>query len=108
METQSIKPIRVKTDVLVIDGGLAGCNAAMGAAEAGASVVVTDKGKIERSGDIGGGVDHFMGYLGCGPKWDTRDAFLQYVGKVGRSEVQRRCVSLQHCRGCDHFAALSF
>jgi len=84
METQIIKPIRVKTDVLVIGGGLAGCNAAMGAAEAGASVVVTDKGKIERSGDIGGGVDHFMAYLETGPKWDTRDAFLEYVEKVGR------------------------
>lgn len=102
------EPIRLKTDVLVVGGGLAGTNAAIGAAEAGASVVVMDKGKIERSGDIGGGVDHFMAYLESGPKWDTRDAFLQYVEKVGRSEVQRRCVSLQHCRGCDHFAALSF
>ncbi|HVC12897.1 MAG TPA: FAD-dependent oxidoreductase, partial [Burkholderiales bacterium] len=44
------------TDVLIIGGGLAGCNAALGAAERGASVVVVDKGKIERSGDIGGGV----------------------------------------------------
>ncbi|HUY03219.1 MAG TPA: FAD-dependent oxidoreductase, partial [Rhodocyclaceae bacterium] len=61
------EPIRLKTDVLVIGGGLAGTNAAMGAAEAGASVVVMDKGKIERSGDIGGGVDHFMAYLSTGP-----------------------------------------
>ena len=78
------EPIRLKTDVLVIGGGLAGTNAAMGAAEAGASVVVMDKGKIERSGDIGGGVDHFMAYLSTGPEWDTRDAFLGYVETVGR------------------------
>ncbi len=78
------EPIRLKTDVLIIGGGLAGTNAAMGAAEAGASVVVMDKGKIERSGDIGGGVDHFMAYLSTGPEWDTRDAFLGYVEKVGR------------------------
>jgi len=77
-------PIRMKTDVLIIGGGLAGTNAAMGAAEAGASVVVMDKGKIERSGDVGGGVDHFMAYLETGPDWDTRDAFLGYVEKVGR------------------------
>jgi len=78
------EPIRLKTDVLVIGGGLAGTNAAMGAAEAGASVVVLDKGKVQRSGDIGGGVDHFMAYLSTGPEWDTRDAFLGYVEKVGR------------------------
>lgn len=78
------EPIKLKTDVLIIGGGLAGTNAAMGAAEAGASVVVMDKGKIERSGDIGGGVDHFMAYLSTGPDWDTRDAFLGYVETVGR------------------------
>ena len=51
------------TDVLIIGGGLAGTNAAMGAAELGAGVVVADKGNINRSGDVGGGVDHFMAYL---------------------------------------------
>ena len=40
----------IETDVLIIGGGLAGCNAAIAAAEKGARVVVTDKGKIERSG----------------------------------------------------------
>ncbi len=84
MEMPDSKPIRLKTDVLIVGGGLAGCNAAMGAAEAGASVVVIDKGKIERSGDVGGGVDHFMAYLESGPAWDTREAFLGYVEKVGR------------------------
>jgi adenylylsulfate reductase subunit A len=70
--------------VLVIGGGLAGANAAMGAAEKGATVVVADKGKIERSGDIGGGVDHFLAYLGTNSEWDTREAFLDYVEKVGK------------------------
>ena len=83
MGANQMKPIVVKTDVLVIGGGLAGSNAAMGAAEAGASVLVTDKGMIERSGDVGGGVDHFMAFLESGPDWDTRDAFLGYVEKVG-------------------------
>jgi succinate dehydrogenase/fumarate reductase flavoprotein subunit len=44
----------LRTDVLIMGGGLAGTNAAIGAAEKGAAVIVADKGKIERSGDIGG------------------------------------------------------
>ena len=59
-------------DVLIVGGGLAGCNAAIAAAEKGAKVVVADKGKIERSGDIGGGVDHFLAFLNNGEAWDTR------------------------------------
>lgn len=74
----------LKTDVLVIGGGLSGLNAAMGAAESGARVIVTDKGRIEHSGDVGGGVDHFMAYLDEGGEWDTREAFLSYVERVGR------------------------
>jgi adenylylsulfate reductase subunit A len=84
MKVTDREPIRMKADVLIVGGGLAGLNAAMGAAEAGASVVIMDKGKIERSGDIGGGVDHFMAYLETGPDWDTRKAFLDYVERVGR------------------------
>jgi adenylylsulfate reductase subunit A len=74
----------LSTDVLIIGGGLSGLNAAMGAAEAGAKVVVADKGRIEHSGDVGGGVDHFMAYLNEGGEWDTREAFLSYVERVGR------------------------
>ena len=74
----------LEADVLIVGGGLAGTNAAMGAAEKGASVVVADKGNIDRSGDIGGGVDHFMAFLNTDPEWDTQDAFLSYVEKVGR------------------------
>lgn len=64
-------------------GGLAGLNAAIAAAERGANVVVLDKGKIERSGNIAGGVDHFMAYLETGEPWDTREAYLQYVQEEG-------------------------
>lgn len=74
----------VSSDVLVIGGGLAGTNAALGAADCGASVTVLDKANIERSGDIGGGVDHFLAYLNTDPAWDTEESFLAYVEKVGR------------------------
>ena len=61
-----METINISTDVLVIGGGLAGANAAMGAAEKGATVVVADKANINRSGDIGGGVDHFLAFLNQG------------------------------------------
>lgn len=70
---------RIETDVLVIGGGIAGCNAAIAAAQKGSKVVIMDKGKIERSGDLGGGVDHFLAFLNQGESWDTREAFLDWI-----------------------------
>lgn len=89
--------IPIKADVLIVGGGLAGCNAALGAAEAGASVIVADKGRIERSGDVGGGVDHFMAYLDTGADWDTREAFLSYVDRVGRGTNHLSILERQYC-----------
>lgn len=73
----------LKTDVVIMGGGLAGLNAAIAAAERGVEVVILDKGKIERSGNIAGGVDHFMAYLETGEPWDSREAYLEYVEKEG-------------------------
>lgn len=87
----------MKTDVLVIGGGLAGLNAAIGAAEKGARVVVMDKGKIERSGSIGGGVDHFLAYLNEGEDWDTSDSFLDYVWGIAKGSVQPEVVEAIYC-----------
>jgi adenylylsulfate reductase, subunit A len=78
-----VKTHQLKTDVVIMGGGLAGLNAAIAASERGARVVVLDKGKIERSGNIAGGVDHFMAYLETGEPWDTREAYLQYVQEEG-------------------------
>lgn len=75
---------RVTADVAVIGGGTAGLNTALAAAEKGADVVVVDKAHIQRSGAIAGGIDHFHAYLETGEPWDTRDAYLRYVGKVSR------------------------
>jgi adenylylsulfate reductase subunit A len=77
----------LKRDVVIMGGGLAGLNAAIAAAERGVKVVILDKGKIERSGDISGGVDHFMAYLETGEPWDTREAYLEYVQKEGHGIV---------------------
>jgi len=46
----------LKTDVLVIGGGSAGCFAAIRASELGRSVVLLDKATIRRSGSTGAGM----------------------------------------------------
>lgn len=89
--------IHLSTDVLVVGGGLAGTNAAMGAVEKGASVVVADKGNINRSGDIGGGVDHFLAFLNEGQDWDTQDGFLSYVEKIGRGTGHLSIIESVYC-----------
>ncbi len=88
----------IETDVLVVGGGLAGTNAAIAAAEKGVRVVVSDKGTIERSGDVGGGVDHFMAFLNTGEAWDTRQAFLDYCWKVGKGTMDPAVVEEVVCQ----------
>jgi len=51
----------VVADVLVIGGGLAGCRAAISAAQKGATVALADRGNAKRSGAGGAGVDHWHG-----------------------------------------------
>ena len=51
----------VKTDVLIIGGGVAGCRAAIAARQKGATVAVADRGFTKRSGAGGAGVDHWHG-----------------------------------------------
>jgi adenylylsulfate reductase subunit A len=87
----------LSTDVFIVGGGLAGTNAAIAAAEKGATVVVGDKGKIERSGDVGGGVDHFLAFLNENPEWDTQDAFLSYVDKIGRGTGHLSILESVYC-----------
>ena len=52
----------IEADVLVIGGGIAGCCAALKAADHGLKVVLIDKSKIERSGSASQGIDHFGGF----------------------------------------------
>ncbi len=84
-------------DVLVIGGGLAGTNAALAAAENGASVIIAEKSCLERSGDVGGGVDHFLAYLDTGEDWDTQDAFLRYVERTGQGSAQLDIIEQVYC-----------
>jgi succinate dehydrogenase/fumarate reductase flavoprotein subunit len=70
----------IETDVVIVGGGVAGCLAAVGAADIGARTVVCEKGGIiERSGSVGPGVGHFIAILEEGPEWDTPEYLLRHV-----------------------------
>jgi succinate dehydrogenase/fumarate reductase flavoprotein subunit len=59
-----LKIIPVETDVLVIGGGLAGCMAAIKAAEKGdVSVTMVDKSNSLASGAAASGIDHVWSYI---------------------------------------------
>ncbi len=92
----------LKTDVLIVGGGLAGNNAAIAAAELGANVLIADKSSINRCGAIAGGVDHFMAYLNEGAPWDTREAYLEWAGRIARGAVN---VSVQNAVFCKELDA---
>ena len=54
---------RIKTDVLILGTGASGVGAALRAAELKADVLMVGQGRLESSGCLGGGNDHFMAVL---------------------------------------------
>ncbi len=68
----------IETDILILGSGAAGCGAAIGAAERGARAVLVDKGKLESSGCLGGGNDHFMAVLDTDPQTDSPEALVNF------------------------------
>ena len=72
----------VETDVLVIGSGASGCGAALGAVSQNLDVVIADKGKLESSGCIGGGNDHYMAVLDePGEPYDTAEDLVKFYSK---------------------------
>jgi succinate dehydrogenase/fumarate reductase flavoprotein subunit len=53
----------VETDVLIVGGGLAGCMAAIKAAESGVKVTIAEKANTLSSGCGGTGIDHTWAYI---------------------------------------------
>ena len=89
--------IEIKTDVAVIGGGTAGLNCAMAAAESDCDVLVVEKANIVRSGSIAGGIDHFMAYMENGEDWDSREAYLGYVGRVAKGASNLKIHEKVYC-----------
>jgi succinate dehydrogenase/fumarate reductase flavoprotein subunit len=73
----------LKTDVLVLGAGAAGCLAAIGAREQGAEVIIVDKGSLISCGCTGAGQDHFGAQLNSGPEWDSDKKATQYYSSPG-------------------------
>ena len=68
----------IETDVLILGSGAAGCGAAIAAKQKGVRVLLLDKGRLESSGCLGGGNDHFMAVLNSGPETDSTQAVVNF------------------------------
>ena len=68
----------VESDVVILGSGAAGCGAAIAARSKGARVTLIDKGKLESSGCLGGGHDHFMAILHSEEENDTTEAVVNF------------------------------
>src|ERR1700744_3174673 len=79
--------VTVKPDVLVIGGGPAGCWAAVSAAEAGASVVLADKGYC---GTTGATASAGVGVWEIEPEEEAREKAIQSREELGGWLVDRR------------------
>lgn len=72
-----LKPEILKTDILIIGGGAAGCFAALTAAEnSNIQVIIAEKANIKRSGCLAAGVNALNAYI---TKGETPESFVDYV-----------------------------
>ena len=75
------KIVTLETALLVLGTGAAGCGAALAARRAGIRTLMVDKGKLESSGCLGGGNDHFLAVLGTNDPDDTVDDLVRFYLK---------------------------
>lgn len=84
MEDQQLTTGKViESDVLVLGGGVAGCMAAIGAAEQQMKALIVEKGIIESSGCAGAGNANYHTHLNTGPEWDSDEAATRYYSSLG-------------------------
>lgn len=89
-----------ETDVLVLGSSASGCGAAIAAAEEGAKVLLVDKGKLESSGNLGGGNDHFMAVLDEGKNDSLEDMYNYFctpVSGLSKQVVKNYYDSMKPC-----------
>ena len=93
--------IRLETELLILGTGAAGCGAALAARQAGIRTLMVDKGKLESSGCLGGGNDHFIAVLNTDEPQDTIDDLVKAYLKPssGYSEKRRAWSSYGPTRG---------
>lgn len=91
-----------ETDVLVLGSSAAGCGAAIAARREGAEVLLVDKGKLESSGCLGGGNDHFMAVLDEVEHDGIEDLYAYYATPVSgltREHVRNFYRAMKPCIG---------
>ncbi len=89
--------IPVETDVLVIGGGLAGCMAAIKAAESGVKVTIAEKANTLSSGCAGTGIDHVWGYYPAVHErmgWTIQDLIEDHSQIIARGLIDRELLYL--------------
>lgn len=70
---------RLKTDVLVIGGGMAGCFTAIKAREQGAEVILVDKGFVGKSGQT----PYARGFMVFNPDWGhDLDTWMDHINRT--------------------------
>ena len=80
--------IRLETELLILGTGAAGCGAALAAQQAGIRTLMVDKGKLESSGCLGGGNDHFIAVLNTDEPQDTIDDLVKAYLKWTSSKAK--------------------
>jgi succinate dehydrogenase/fumarate reductase flavoprotein subunit len=89
--------VPVETDVLVIGGGLAGCMAAIKAAESGVHVTIAEKANTLSSGCAGTGIDHVWGYyapLHEAMGWAIEDLIEDHTQIIARGLINKELLYL--------------
>ena len=85
-----MKTKRLKTDILIIGGGTAGCYAALTIAEnSDAKVLICEKAHIKRSGCLAAGVDALNAYITEGK---TPQYYVDYA-KKDADGIRRKVVA---------------
>lgn len=80
----------LKTDVLVVGGGTAGCYAALTLSQREkVNIIVADKANIKRSGCLAAGVNAINAYINPG---DTPEEFVDYVKKEAEGIIREDLV----------------
>jgi len=89
--------VNIETDVLIIGGGLAGCMAAIKAAESDLKVTIAEKANTLASGCAGSGIDHMWAHI---PEihdamgYSAQDMMDNHTSAVARGFVDQNLLQL--------------
>jgi succinate dehydrogenase/fumarate reductase flavoprotein subunit len=90
-----------EVDVLILGTGASGVGAALQAAKQKSDVLMVGKGRLESSGSLGGGNDHFMAALDTDEPHDSKEDFVNFHLKsffgYRRAQIEQWHAALKPC-----------